>query len=144
VRPNAGNVIPGQAELSLDVRHVHDGIRRAAVDELLEIADKIAGQRGLQFESVKKLDEPSVPMDERLTSFMTDALEVAGYPPRAMPSGAGHDSMILAGRMPAAMLFVRTPGGVSHHPDETVREEDVEAALCVGENFLRRLAAEVR
>ena len=144
VRPNAGNVIPGRAELSLDVRHVHDRIRRAAVDELLEIAGTIAGQRGLQFESAKKLDEPSVPMDERLTSFMTGALEVAGYPPRAMPSGAGHDAMIMAGRMPAAMLFVRSPGGVSHHPDETVREEDVEAALRVGEKFLERLAAEVR
>jgi allantoate deiminase len=144
VRPNAGNVIPGHAELSLDVRHIHDRIRRAAADELLKIAGTIAGRRGLQFEYVKKLDEPSVPMDERLASFITDALEVAGYPPMAMPSGAGHDAMIMAGRMPAAMLFVRSPGGVSHHPDETVREQDVEAALRVGEKFLERFAAEVR
>ena len=35
-----------------------------------------------------------------------------------MPSGAGHDAMIMAGRMPTAMLFLRSPGGLSHHPDE--------------------------
>ena len=52
--------------------------------------------------------------------------------------------MIMAGRMPTAMLFLRSPGGLSHHPDEAVREEDVEAALHVGEKFLERLAAEVR
>ena len=61
-----------------------------------------------------------------------------------MPSGAGHDAMVMAGRVPTAMLFLRSPGGISHHPAETVREEDVEAALQVGRKFLERLAAEVR
>lgn len=144
VLPNAGNVIPGVVEVSLDVRHVHDSVRRIAVEELLEFAGAIASRRGLTFESTKKMDDPSVPMDERFTAFMTDAIEVAGFPPKTMPSGAGHDAMIMAGRMPTAMLFLRSPGGISHHPDETVREEDVEAALRVGEKFLERLAAEVR
>ena len=57
---------------------------------------------------------------------------VAGYPVHRMTSGAGHDAMILAGECPAAMLFLRSPGGISHHPDETVLPEDVEAALAVG------------
>ena len=48
-----------------------------------------------------------------------------------MPSGAGHDAMVMAARVPTAMLFLRSPGGISHHPDEAVREEDVEAALHV-------------
>ena len=61
-----------------------------------------------------------------------------------MPSGAGHDAMVMATRMPAAMLFLRSPGGISHHPDETVAEEDVEAAFQVGRKFLERLAAEGR
>ena len=61
-----------------------------------------------------------------------------------MPSGAGHDAMVMARRVPAAMLFLRSPGGISHQPAETVREEDVEAALQVGRKFLERLAAEVR
>jgi allantoate deiminase len=144
VSPNAGNVIPGSVDLSLDVRHVHDSQRRTAVDELLAQAETIATRRGLTLRWTKKMDEPSVPMDERLTAFMTDAIEAAGFPAKTMPSGAGHDAMIMAGRMPTAMLFLRSPGGLSHHPDESVREQDVEAALCVGEKFLERLAAEVR
>jgi allantoate deiminase len=41
--------------------------------------------------------------------------------------------------MPAAMLFLRTPGGISHHPDESVLEEDVAAGLAVGRRFLEDL-----
>ena len=144
LQPNAGNVVPGNAELSLDVRHARDHIRRRAVDELLEAAEAIAGRRGLTFSFAKKMDEPSVPMSERLTAFLTDAMEIAGFPPKTMVSGAGHDAMIMAGRMPTTMLFLRSPGGVSHHPAETVREQDVEAALLVGEKFMERLAVEIR
>jgi allantoate deiminase len=79
-------------------------------------------------------------MDERLTAFLTGAMEAAGYPPKTMPSGAGHDAMVMAGRLPTAMLFLRSPGGISHHPAESVREEDVEAALHVGREFMLRLA----
>jgi allantoate deiminase len=50
--------------------------------------------------------------------------------------------MVLADRMPVAMLFLRTPGGLSHHPDEAVREEDVEAALAVGTAFLEPVVRE--
>jgi len=142
VQPNAGNVIPGLAELSLDVRHVHDSVRRAAVDDLVEQAQAIATRRGLLLEWTTKMEEPSVPMDERLTALMTTAIESAGFPVKTMSSGAGHDAMIMAGRMSTAMLFLRSPGGLSHHPDESVREEDVEAALRVGEKFLQRLSAE--
>jgi len=49
----------------------------------------------------------------------------------------------MAARVPTTMLFLRSPGGLSHHPNETVREEDVEATLNVGRRFLQRLAAEV-
>ena len=39
--------------------------------------------------------------------------------------------------LPAAMIFLRSPGGISHHPDEAVLAEDVAAALRVGLNFLK-------
>ncbi len=88
------------------------------------------------------MNEPAVSMDERLTAYLSDAIEAAGFPPRSMSSGAGHDAMVMATRVPTAMLFLRSPGGISHHPAETVREEDVEASLHVGRRFLERLAAE--
>jgi allantoate deiminase len=70
-------------------------------------------------------------------------MEAAGLPAKTMASGAGHDAMVMAARMPTAMLFLRSPGGISHNPAESVREEDVEAALHVGRRFLERLASEV-
>jgi allantoate deiminase len=142
VEPNAGNVIPGKARLSLDVRHALDRVREEAVAKFISEAQSIAARRGLAFAFTPQLNEPAVSMDERLTAYLIDAVEAAGFPARIMPSGAGHDAMVMATRLPAGMLFLRSPGGISHHPAETVLEEDVEAALHVGNQFLIRLAAE--
>lgn len=143
VTPNAGNVIPGTAQASLDLRHLHDKVRTEAVDALLEKAEAIAARRGLTLQCNRQIDQPAAPMDERLTAFFAEAIEATGLPVKRMPSGAGHDAMVMASRVPTAMLFLRSPGGVSHHPAETVREEDVEAALQVGCKFLQRFSAEI-
>ncbi len=142
--PNAANVIAGAARVSLDVRHHDDRARRGAVESVLEQAKAIALKRGLALEQTRQMDQPAVPMDERLTAYLVDAIAAAGMQEKRMTSGAGHDAMVMAARVPTAMLFLRSPGGISHHPDETVREEDVVAALNVGRKFLERLTAEVR
>ena len=144
VSPNAGNVIAGTAEVSLDARHGDDKTRINAVVSLLEKANAIADRRGLALQCNRQLEQPAVSMDERLTAFLTDSMEALGLPTKLMASGAGHDAMVMASRMPTAMLFLRSPGGISHNPGETVRDEDVKAALRAGAKFLERLAAEVR
>ncbi|HEX4284227.1 MAG TPA: allantoate amidohydrolase [Terracidiphilus sp.] len=141
--PNAGNVIAGNAALTLDVRHLHDAVRLNAVNELLESANAIAQRRGLALQSTRQLDQPAVSMDERLTAYLAEAMETAGLAPKRMPSGAGHDAMVMAARMPTAMLFLRSPGGISHNPAEAVREVDVAAALQVMRGFLQRVAGEI-
>ncbi|MFZ0337902.1 MAG: allantoate amidohydrolase [Terracidiphilus sp.] len=143
VEPNAANVIAGAVRVSLDVRHANDPARKTAVEALLAQAETIAARRGLVLRCTRQMDHPAVPMDERLTAFIAEAIEATGLPAKRMPSGAGHDAMVMAARVPTAMLFLRSPGGISHHPDETVLEEDVTAALDVCERFLQRLAAEV-
>jgi allantoate deiminase len=144
VEPNATNVIPGVVDLSLDVRHTSNRIRTSHVQEFTRLATSIAHRRGVQVQWTEKLQEPTVPMDPALSSYLAWAVESAGFPLRKMASGAGHDAMIMAARMPAAMLFLRSPGGISHHPDETVLEEDVEAALKVGGFFLQKLEKQAR
>lgn len=143
LEPNAGNVVPGMVRITCDVRHADDAIRRNAAEALLAEGQSIAGRRRLQLECARQMDQPAVPMDERLTAYLAETIQAAGLPLRLLPSGAGHDAMVMGARVPAAMLFVRSPGGVSHHPDEQVLDEDVTAALKVGREFLRRLAAEV-
>jgi allantoate deiminase len=144
VEPNAGNVVPGLAQVNLDLRHASDAARADAVELLVSRAQVIVTQRGLTLRRTDQLDQSAVPMDERFTRFLTDAIEAAGYASKTMPSGAGHDAMVMAARVPTAMLFLRSPGGISHHPAESVLEEDVEAALNVGRAFLLRLAADLR
>ena len=143
IEPNVGNVVPGLVRVSLDVRHARDAVRIEAVQHLIDAARAIAAARGLELAVAGQLDQPAVPMDERLTAMMSAAIETAGYPVKTMPSGAGHDAIVMAVRLPTAMLFVRSPGGVSHHPAENVREEDVEASLHVARAFLVQLGGEV-
>jgi allantoate deiminase len=135
--PGAGNVVAGQLRASLDVRHGEDTVRHQAVDHLLAEALSIATRRGLTTVSKMLMDQPAVNMDGRLSALAQDAIRSIGIEPVSMVSGAGHDAMILAERVPSTMIFLRSPGGISHHPDESVRPEDVENALAAGLAFLR-------
>jgi len=139
VQPGAGNVIAGHAMASLDVRHKDDALRKEAVASFLKCASEMAIRRGLSVSWESRLDQASVAMDAWLVETLKHSVRHAGYPVHQMVSGAGHDAMIMAGRMPVAMLFVRSPGGISHHPDESVRPEDVAAALAAGKQFLEKL-----
>jgi allantoate deiminase len=136
-RPGAGNVVAGQLRASLDVRHAEDAVRHQAVDHLLAKAALIAKRRGLTTMSKMLMDQPAVNMDARLCALAQDAIRGIGIEPVSMVSGAGHDAMILAERVPSTMIFLRSPGGISHHPDESVRPEDVRNALAAGLAFLR-------
>ena len=138
--PGAANVIPGGASLSLDVRHRDDGVRRAAVVRLVASATAIAARRGVEAETVLRSAQDAVRMDGALLDALDAAAARTGRRVPRLTSGAGHDAMILAPHLPTAMLFLRSPGGLSHHPDEAVRTEDVAAALEVGEAWLRGLA----
>ena len=140
VDPNAGNVVAGRAQVSLDLRHARDAVRTRAVEELVAAAGAIATRRGLTLERADRLDQPAIPMDERLTDLLTDSIAAVGYPVKTMPSGAGHDAMVMAAKLPTTMLFLRSPGGISHHPAETVLVEDVEACLHAGREFLMRIS----
>ena len=141
--PGATNVIAGRCRATLDVRHADDRIRLAAVERLRAAAQEIGTRRRLQVEWSPRLDQPSTDMDPHLVAMLARALEGAGAPKTVMSSGAGHDAMVVAPHMPAAMLLIRTPGGVSHHPAESVDEGDVAVALAAGANFLKDVAASI-
>ncbi|GBF06266.1 allantoate amidohydrolase [Deinococcus aerius] len=138
--PGASNVIPGEVQFTLDIRHARDEVRHRAQEELLAEGERIARERGLTFTHELRMEEPATPMDPSLTALLGEALSAEGHVPTPMVSGAGHDAMAVGHVWPATMLFLRSPGGLSHHPDETVLPEDVEAALRVGTQFLRMLA----
>jgi allantoate deiminase len=139
-RPGATNVVAGVCEASLDVRHASDEARAIALEALRLTAEEIAGRRRLSVQFDTYLDQRSVTMSTALAAALERAVAAQGLPIHRIDSGAGHDAMIMAGRMPVAMLFLRSPGGISHHPDETVIEGDVAAALGAGLALLDDLA----
>ena len=138
--PGAVNVIPGSCKTSLDVRHADEAVRTAAVARLTDGARAIASRRGLDVQWDTRLAQPATAMSPPLVAMLEQAVARSGSPVHHMSSGAGHDAMIMASRMPAAMLFLRSPRGISHHPDETVGEDDVAAALAAGRQFLEDMA----
>jgi len=140
-KPGAANVIAAEARLTLDVRHSSDDIRTRTVKDLIHQAQGIAARRGLSVRERTLLSQEAVAMDPFLISQIEQAILKTGCKPHRMVSGAGHDAMILAEKVPAAMIFLRTPGGISHDPAESVAAEDVEMAIQCGLHLLDQLAA---
>jgi acetylornithine deacetylase/succinyl-diaminopimelate desuccinylase-like protein len=73
---------------------------------------------------------------------LAEAVVAAGLPVERLPSGAGHDAVVMSEVVPVAMLFVRCAGGISHHPAESVTTDDVAATIDVLDRFLDALADE--
>jgi allantoate deiminase len=141
VHPGAANVVPGEVTLSLDVRHADDNDRLLAAERLLDIAVKIGEHRSIALTTRLISDNPSVPCAPGPTAMLKQAVETLGYPSLQLASGAGHDAVVMAGLTEVAMLFVRCRGGISHHPAESVTEEDVGVAIDILGKFLELQAA---
>lgn len=142
--PNVRNVIPGDVEVSLDIRHAMDDVREIAVTALLETATRIANEDGVSVEVTENQPQPAVEMNSVLSGLLSQAMEDAGHEPFDLLSGAGHDAVAMAESFPVAMMFVRHPDGVSHHPDERVDEADVAVTIDVLTRSVQLLASQIR
>jgi allantoate deiminase len=140
-KPGATNVIAGEVRATLDIRHASDVARTEALDELIRQAESIAAKRGVTVKWRTLLAQHAVAMDPFLTGQIEQAIQKSGCEAHRMASGAGHDAMILAEKVPAAMIFLRSPGGISHDPSESVHLDDVAKALECGHHLLTDLAA---
>jgi allantoate deiminase len=138
--PGAANVIPGRVTASLDVRHPDDAGREQAVATLGEQAARIATARGMEIEWDEIQSTAAVSGSPELTDHLAAAAADDGHDAPRLASGAGHDAAMMATITPVAMLFVRCAGGVSHHPGESVRADDVDVAIDVTTRFVERLA----
>lgn len=138
--PNgAVNVIPGRCELSIDLRAPDDAQRAAAAAELFAFIEALAQRRGVVIDCRKVHDVAATPCDPALQQALAAAIGRTAdqAPVRHLPSGAGHDAMMMARIAPVAMLFVRCGnGGISHHPEETMTADDAQLAAAAFIDFL--------
>ncbi len=142
VEPGASNVVPGTATLTLDVRHQTDSVRKAANAFFLQEAGRIGARRKLKVQSQLVQQTPAVACAPALSALLERAARNRVKHVCSLASGAGHDAAVLAGITSTAMLFIRCKGGVSHHPAESVKVQDVQVALGVMGDFVRLLAQE--
>jgi allantoate deiminase/N-carbamoyl-L-amino-acid hydrolase len=127
----AANVIPGRCELSIDIRADRDEVRDAAFADIVAESERIAARRQVTIEWRKVLDAAGVQCSPGLQQRWAESIgRVMGATAvQRLPSGAGHDAMVMAQITEMGMLFVRCGnGGISHHPAETLSVEDAEIA----------------
>jgi len=132
--PGATNVIPGQAEFSVDFRAADDAVRKQAVGELTAAFDAIAEKRGVTLNIDHSHAADGVTCAPALVETIGAAMTDLDQRPFRLPSGAGHDAAALAHITDVGMIFVRCDRGISHSPDESITSEDAIA----GANLLLR------
>jgi acetylornithine deacetylase/succinyl-diaminopimelate desuccinylase-like protein len=137
--PNgAVNVIPGQCNLSIDVRSADDALRAQALAHIEAAIAEVAQRRNLGATSRVVLDTRATTCAPRLREQLAASVaRVTGAPAVALPSGAGHDAIMMSRLTEVAMLFVRCGnGGISHHPDEILAAADGSLAAAAFRDFL--------
>jgi allantoate deiminase len=139
VFPGATNVIPSNVTLNVDMRHASDKALGGTIARLLEKARHIVQKRKLRFDFHRNLDHQAVPMHPGLLHIAERSLRLAGCQPSRLVSGYGHDAMILAEKIPTALIFVRTPDGLSQHPGMQINQADIELALASGLHFFKEV-----
>ena len=146
VQPGAVNVIPGRADFSLDLRAATDAER----DEMWDVAARrdrggCARPRGLRFEVRETHNAPgdAVRAVAPARPCIAGIRSTGDDDPMGLWSRAGHDAMAVGLTTDVGMLFLRCYDGISHHPDEDVRELDVAAGLDALEAAVLAVAAQV-
>ncbi|HKE64007.1 MAG TPA: allantoate amidohydrolase [Micromonosporaceae bacterium] len=136
VEPNATNAVPSSVTGWLDARAPDDEILKMLVEAITVKATDRATRDGTQVAVTAESASGATTFDPDLVATLRAVLPDAPL----LATGAGHDAGVLASRVPAAMLFVRNPTGVSHAPEETASDEDCTAGVAALADVLTELA----
>jgi allantoate deiminase len=139
VQPGLINAIASSVRFSLDIRGPDDGAYRGVAQEITSFAEEAARRRGMTTEWTQRQSLRATPMDVRIVDALESAAAATGEPYVQMHSGAAHDTMCVADRVPAAMVFVPCTDGISHHPGEDADPEDAAVAAEIILNAVHSL-----
>jgi hydantoinase/carbamoylase family amidase len=131
VDPGLINAIASSVRFSLDIRGPVDEAYRAVADEIGAFAVAAAERRGMTAEVRIRQTLAVTPLDPSIVGALDAAAAATGEAYVQMHSGAAHDTMCVAERVPSAMVFVPCVDGISHHPDEDADPADAALAAEV-------------
>lgn len=136
VHPGALNIIPGRAEVGLDIRDIDEARRDRVAQRVMEFARERGEERGQSITYSEHLCSSPTPMEPMIVAALQSASRRVGISARTMASGAGHDAMMLAGRVPTGMIFVPSRDGISHSPEEFTQTRHLADAVNALLQFL--------
>ena len=136
--PSLINAVAAEARFSLDVRGPQDALFQGVARDTAAYAERAAERRGMSARTVQRQTLPATPLDAGVVGALEAAAAASGEPWTRMHSGAAHDTMCVAERVPSAMVFVPCKDGISHHPAE---EADPADAALAAEIILNAIAA---
>lgn len=131
VFPNSANIIPGKVEFTLEVRSADKAERESLAHSIRQSFDAISSAYNVSVSSRNIYDTQECEFDSQLIGFLKQAADSTNTPYSLLPSMAGHDAMHMASLGKAAMLFVKSIGGISHNPAELSLAEDIEQSVNV-------------
>ena len=139
VFPNGANVIPGEVRFSIDIRDISAGSLEQLTAKSIDVATKIAVELDVELTWKKTLSLMPTPVNAKLRNWQAKVMREINLAPFELPSGAGHDAMVLGMHVPMAMFFVRSKDGISHNPLEFTTLDDCAAAAMVLSRFLKKI-----
>ena len=131
VSPNSRNVIPGEVRFSVEFRHPADAEIDRLDAQFPREAGFIARDCGVRLGITPVFKNPAQPFDPACVDLVRQAARRLGYPAREIVSGAGHDAVYVARKVPAAMIFTPCKDGLSHNEAESIEPEEAEAGAQV-------------
>ncbi len=138
--PNGTNVIAGKTEVMVDARDIDESARDQMLDVMKVSAEEIAQKRGLKIKVKEEVKIPPVVVPDTIQEAVRAAAEKNGLTAISIPSGAGHDAMVMGKYVPSGMIFVPSHKGKSHSPEEWTSLTDCVNGVQVMKEALRRLA----
>jgi len=131
VSPNSRNVIPGEVRFSVEFRHPSDAEIDRLDAQFPREAGFIARDCGVKLDIERVFKNPAQPFDPGCVALVEQAAERLGYKSRKIVSGAGHDAVYVARRIPTAMIFTPCKDGLSHNEAESIEPGEAEAGCQV-------------
>ncbi|MBB4825277.1 N-carbamoyl-L-amino-acid hydrolase [Sporosarcina luteola] len=140
IQPGAMNVVPGLAEMDVDIRGTSLASRERVVKALEQALEDVKKARGLDIWMEEISSETPVEMDPAIVADLQAVCEQQNIKWITMPSGAGHDAMNMASLCPTSMIFVPSKNGLSHNPAEYTSLEGLMEGAEVLRAFLLKQA----
>ncbi|MFD1780203.1 M20 family metallo-hydrolase [Fredinandcohnia salidurans] len=138
VLPNGANVIPGEVRLTVDIRDIQKETRDRLIDMVIEKAQTISEAHGIELQYEETFREAPVPISDDMQKKLEKSVVAQGIDPVYLPSGAGHDAMIVGHVLPVAMIFAQSKDGVSHNPAEWTSLNDCVQSVHVLKDFVEK------